>query len=234
MPDHSRINPLSSSAASTASSTLGTTGYDPNFNRPIQSITMGIRIGKDEAAELGYVQSFAWNITRGSSELYQIEPVPDATGLGSSMSLSTTPEFLSSKYWPGEVIEVIPGKQGAASLTLSRCTLYSSSLLSALMYLQDAGNIGNTPASAERQNLQGISANEFRNFVTLVQQVRPVYVKQIFLNPISGKLVFGRVFEECWIEDMKENIPDASENKVIIEEMTLKATRIRPLDSYTA
>ena len=231
MPHVSRINPLNISPGS------GVDAEDYS-GRPVQSITMGVRIGDVQSVAIGYVQSFTWSIARSSTELYQIEPVADGTFTG-KLTLQGTPEFLKSKYWPGEVIEVIPGKQGAASLSLSRATLYGSNLLSALMYLQGAGNVGNDVAGTEKSTpldftAAGIAA--FQQFVTIVQQVRPIYIKQIFMNPITGGLAYGRVFEDCWIEDLRENLPEASENRIVIEEMTLKATRIRPIDtaSYSA
>lgn len=223
MPNVSRINPLSIAPGGTAP-----TANDMKY-KPVQSITMGIRIGNSMNAELGLVQSFNWSIARNSSELYQIEAVPNTGAPGESMSLSSTPEFVDSAYWPGEVIEVIPGKQGAASLTLHRCTMYGSNLLSALMYLQNAGNVGDTVAGSEIATLKDLDADTFHQFVTLCQQVRPIYIKQVFFNPISGKIAYGREFQDCWIEDLKENIPEANDNKVVIEEMTVKATRIRPL-----
>ena len=231
MPHVSRINALNIAPRAVTTEITA----EEYSQRPVQSITMGVRVGNDYSVALGYVQSFTWSIARSSTELYQIEPIADGTfaGNASSLALGETPEFVDSKYWPGEVIEVIPGKQGAASLSLSRTTLYGSNLLSALMYLQGAGNVGNDVAGTERTSLDftaaGIAA--FQQFVTIVQQVRPIYIKQIFMNPINGKLAYGRVFEDCWIEDLRENLPEASENRVVIEEMTLKATRIRPLNS---
>lgn len=53
-------------------------------------------------------------------------------------------------------------------------------------------------------------------YVSLIQQVRPLYIKQVVYNPISGGIIWGRVFKDV-DEDSTEEMPDASKNEVVID-----------------
>jgi hypothetical protein len=224
MPDISRVNPLNIAP-----------GIAPDsaeyLKHVVQSITMCVRVGNNTEAPLGYIQDFQWSIDRPATELYQIEAVPDGTFAGPNSGYSTNDGLFYSTYWPGEVIEQIPGKQGSAKLSIKRCTLYGSNLLSALMQLQGAGTEENGAVGTELDQLSfdASQATNFAQYVSLIQQIRPVYIKQMFLNPVTGKLAFGRVFQECWITSMSEALPNASKNEAVIEDMKLQATRIRPM-----
>ena len=191
----------------------------------MQSITMSLRFGDHDMA-IGYIQSFNWSMERTATPYHQIEAYPDGTFGGGSIANA---EFTSSFYWPGEPVEVIPGKVGGIQVTLSKIAFYSANLLRTLMKIQGAG-------TEEPNGSHGISDNSLihytgplqNEYVSTIQQVRPIYIKQIFLSPTTGVPVFGRVFEECWFTNIAEVIPDAATNGAIIENGTLMATRMRP------
>lgn len=192
----------------------------------IQSITMAVRIGRDDAATagaIGYVQEFNWSMRRDAQPIHQIEPIPDNT-FGSQVGLGTNLNFTTSKFWPGEPVEVIPGKVGGVEIRLGKYALYSCNLLRSTLKLAGAGTEDATPTSDIHYT--GTGQNEY---VSLIQQTRPIYIYQYFLSPISGQPVFGRVFEECWFTDIGETIPTAETNMAILENGTLLATRIRPV-----
>ena len=230
MADISRVDPISVSP----NETMTANAYKDHI---IQSITMGVRIGQNVSIALGGLQSFGWRIERPVTELYQIEPLVDGT-FSSNIQLASNPGLFNSKYWPGEVIELIPGKQGPANLSLSRCVFYGSNLLSALMFIEKAGTEENgafaIPEATSFQPSDAASSQHFSQYVSLIQQVRPIFIKQFFINPVDGTLAYGRVFEDVYIESMSEETVDASTNKPMIESIEAKATRIRPLVAPTA
>ena len=191
----------------------------------MQSITMAVRFGDGKQFAIGYVQEFTWSMRRESEVLHQIEAYPNGT-FESATNLATA-QFGQTFYWPGEPIEVIPGKVSGVELTLARYALYSSNLLRSLMRIDGAG----TEDSEQIQNNNEIQYNgALQNpYVSLIQQVRPVYIYQQFLSPTVGTIVFGRVFEECWFTDIGEEIPTAERNGPILERGALTATRIRPV-----
>lgn len=189
----------------------------------IQSITMAIRVGPNKYA-VGYVYEFGWDATRDVKALHQMEPYPDGT-FDSGKTLGDT-DFLTSSYWPGEPVEVVPGKIDVITLTLKRYALYTSNLLAALMRLNAAGTEDSSvlPTTNDVVNDTTIP----NHYVTLIQQVRPVEIYQMYISPTDGKIVFGRKFEECWFTKIGETIPNADTNEAILEEGELKASRIRP------
>jgi len=191
----------------------------------MQSITMAVRFGDGKQFAIGYVQQFKWTMTRDKEILHQIEAYPNGT-FESATNLATA-RFGQTFYWPGEPIEVIPGKVNGVDITLSRYALYSSNLLRSLMRIDGAG----TEDTEQIQNNNEIQyTGALQNpYVSLIQQVRPVYIYQQFLSPTVGTIVFGRVFEECWFTDIGEDIPTAEKNGPILENGTLTATRIRPI-----
>ena len=196
----------------------------------VTGISLGVRVGQDVDIAIGFIQSLSWSIDRPVTEIHQIEPIPDGT-FSSQVSIDKNPGLFNTKYYPGEVIELIPGKQGAVALSLSRCVLFGSNLLSALMYIEKAGTEENTVGAAEAQSFDPTKSEHnkyFAQYVTLIQQVRPVYVKQIMINPVDGSVAYGRVFEDVWIESMSEEQVTADTNSPIIESISAKATRIRP------
>jgi hypothetical protein len=191
----------------------------------MQSITMATRFGDGKQFAIGYVQEFKWTMRREAQVLHQIEPYPNGT-FESATNLAAA-KFGQTFYWPGEPIEIIPGKVGGVEITLSKYALYSANLLRSLMVIDGAGTEHTTQAQNNSDiHYTGPTQNEY---VSLIQQVRPVYIYQQFLAPTTGDIVFGRVFEECWFTDIGEEIPTAERNEAILERGTLTATRIRPI-----
>ncbi len=191
----------------------------------MQSMTMAGRFGDGKQFAIGYIQQFRWTMTRDVEVIHQIEAYPNGT-FESATNLATA-KFGQTFYWPGEPIEAIPGKVGGVDITLSRYALYSSNLLRSLMTIDGAGT---EDAVAIQNNNQIQYTGPLQNpYVSLIQQVRPVYIYQQFLAPTTGSIVFGRVFEECWFRDIGEEIPTAERNGPILENGTMIATRVRPI-----
>lgn len=209
----------------------GTGGYnegDPYPKAAMQSVTMGVRVGASNYA-IGYVHEFNWNMDRDNAVLHQIEPFPNGT-FGTTGTFGV--DFFESNYWPGEPIEIIPGKVGGVSITLNRYSLYTSNLLASVFRLQeklDGSPVGNIEEDVDGMtdpvNMDGTAPN---NYVSLIQQVRPVDLYQVFYSPYDGSLIFGRKFEECWFSSIGEDIPTSDENGPILENGELLATRVRP------
>ena len=198
----------------------------------IQSITMALRVGKDRPFAIGYVQAFNWSMTRDAQALHQIEPYPDGTF--SAANTFDTAEFGNTFYWPGEPVESIPGKVGLVDITLKKCAMYSNNTMRSLLVADGAGTsheLEDIPASNADLHYTGAAQNEY---ISLIQQVRPVYIYQSYINPMSGTNAFGRTFEECWITSLGEEIPEASQNGPVMENTQLKATRIRPFAAAPA
>lgn len=191
----------------------------------IQSITLAIRVGQTKQYALGYIQAFNWSMTREAQPIHQIEPYPDGTFGGGSFE---TASFGSSYYWPGEPVEVIPGKVGGIDITLNKYAMYTLNLLRATLAADGAGTehtLAQIPTLNADLHYNEAGQNEY---VSLIQQVRPIYIYQSYINPLSGANAFGRVFEECWFTSLGEEIPEASQNGPIMESGRLTATRIRP------
>jgi hypothetical protein len=193
----------------------------------IQSITMAIRIGDNQYA-IGYIQEFGWDAPRDVKAIHQMEPYPNGT-FGENSDLGAI-NFFDSTYWPGEPIEVIPGKINEITLTLKRYALYTSNLLAACMRLTGSGTEDN---AAPARNVDVNNVVDPNKYVTLIQQVRPFDIYQMYINPIDGKVVFGRKFEEAWFSKIGETIPNAETNEAILEEGEMKAARIRPYFNNT-
>jgi hypothetical protein len=191
----------------------------------IQSITMALRFGDGKEYAIGYIKKFSWTAQRDKQVLHQIEPYPNGTFTGNAPGFGSV-AFKDSKYWPGEPVEMIPGKMGAIEIELQRYALYSSNLLRTLLTSDGAGTEHNVPV----QNNSDIhySGDKQNEYVSLIQQTRPVFIYQTYINPLNGKIIFGRVFEECWFTDIGEEIADAEKNEAIIENGKLTATRLRP------
>lgn len=195
---------------------------DPVPRAAMQSITMSLRFG-DQKYAIGYIQSFNWSMDRSAQPYHQIEAYPNGT-FGEPGS---TVHFNGSTYWPGEPVEVIPGKVGGIQISLSKIAFYSANLLRSLMKIEGAGTEDDLPINSQ-QDIHYGGANGQNEYVSVIQQVRPVYIYQIFLSPTTGRPVFGRAFEECWFTNISETIPDAATNGAIVENATLLATRMRP------
>lgn len=196
----------------------------------IQSITMSMRFGDNQYA-IGYVKTFSWKVTRDNTVLHQIEAFPNGT-FGESGAWGSV-GFTGSNhayYWPGEAVEVVPGKQPGIEITLNRYALYTSNALSSILRIDGAGTEEDAPISSNAD--VNISSGEVA-YVSLLQQVRPVDVYQIYYSPVTGKPIFGRVFQECWFKEYGEESHDAEKNTPVIENAVLTATRIKPL-IYTA
>ena len=212
---------------------------DPTAKTPhstIQSITMGIRIGSKQYA-IGMIHKFSFKQSRDAKQIYQIEPYMDvigdspsnAPGAGLKGSFSDTVFDETTKYFPGEAIEVIPGKQGAIELTLDRYSLYTSNMIAAVMRATGGGVYG------EGALIGGIAPNldttetTIIKYVNILQQVRPFDLYQIFVSPLSGGVLWGRKFGGCWFKDVGEESPDSDKNEPIMEKATMLCTYIRPL-----
>jgi len=191
----------------------------------LQSITMAIRVGPNQFA-IGYIQEFGWSADRDIKMLHQIEPYPNGT-FDNTASFADA-DFYTSAYWPGEPIEGVPGKIDGIKVTLKRYALYSSNLLAALSRLCGAGTEDDQiPTTNDAVN----DVNELNKYVTLIQQVRPIDIYQMYINPTNGAPVFGRKFEECWFTSLGETLPNAETNEPVLEEGEMTATRIRPFGS---
>lgn len=195
----------------------------------IQSITMGLRVG-DKQYAIGYVHKFSFSMERDAKTIYQIEPYPGvlgdsgtASGITSSFSSIEFDEKL--KYFPGEPIEVIPGKMGPITITLSRYALYTANLLAAVSRASASGVYDST---ASPPAVSPLTANPI-NYVNILQQVRPFDIYQIFVSPITGNVLWGRKFSGCWFKKIGEQTPESNENAPILEEGEVACTSIRPL-----
>ncbi len=222
-----RILPINWATAGADVRDLEQSGSDAPPPAAIQSITMAVRFGDGKQYAVGYVQEFGWSADRGSQTLHQIEPYPNGTFSGGAAGPALgTVGFSESKYWPGEPVEVVPGKMGEITVTLNRYALYSSNLLRSLLSIDGAGTEHKDPID-NQEDIQYTGSNQ-NEYVSLIQQTRPVYIYQIFISPINGKIVFGRVFEECWFTGIGETLPAADTNEAVLENGTLIATRMRP------
>lgn len=196
----------------------------------IQSITMGIRIGTNKYA-IGYIHKFSFKMARDTKPIWQIEPYPDvmgddasAAGMGASFSNRTFDE--NTTYWPGEAVEIIPGKMSPIDLTLSRYALYTGNLMAAVSRASGSGVYDSTETYP---NIPEGSAQTAIMYVNILQQVRPFDIYQIFISPITGKVLWGRKFGGCWFKSVGETIPESDKNEPILEDGEVSATYIRPL-----
>ena len=188
----------------------------------IQSITMAVRVGPNQYA-IGYVQEFGWSADRDVKTVHQIEPYPNGT-FNNQATLGGT-EFHESLYWPGEPVEGIPGKIDGIHVTLNRYALYTSNLLAAMARLSGAGNYDETiPTTNDAVN----NTADVNKYVSLIQQVRPFDIYQMYVSPVTGQIVFGRIFEEGWFTKLGETIPSAETNEPILENGEMVFVRVRP------
>lgn len=197
----------------------------------IQSITMGIRIGNDKYA-IGYIHQFKFDMKRDNKPIWQIEPYPDVrgddSGAASIKNTYTARNFdENTSYWPGEIIEVIPGKMGPIEITLSRYALYTANLMAAVTRATGSGVYNSTPVAPNLME----SDNPIIKYVNILQQVRPFDIYQIFVSPLTGGVLWGRKFGGCWFNTIGETVPDSDKNEPILEEGKVNATYIRPLSS---
>ncbi|HRZ18870.1 MAG TPA: hypothetical protein P5136_02325 [Methanofastidiosum sp.] len=197
----------------------------------IQSITMGIRIGNQKYA-IGYIHKFTFDMSRDNKTIFQIEPYPDVRGDDTTpagiASVYTARRFdENTAYWPGEAIEVIPGKMQPLKLTLHRYALYTGNLMAAITRASGSGVYDGLEIPP---NLQESNAPIIR-YVSLLQQVRPFDIYQIFVSPITGGVLWGRKFGGCWFTKIGETTPDSEKNEPILEEGEIAATYVRPLSS---
>lgn len=223
-----RILPINWATAGEDVRNLESTNSTAPPRAAIQSITMALRFGDGKQFAIGYIQKFNWTMTRAEQVLHQIEPYPNGTFSGGN----STPAFGSvgfgaSKYWPGEPVEVVPGKVDAIDIEIDRYALYSSNLLRTLLASDGAGTEHETPVQ-NNSDIHYSAATGQNEYVSLIQQTRPVYIYQTYINPLNGKIIFGRVFEECWFSDIGEEIATAEKNEAVMENGKLKATRLRP------
>jgi len=202
----------------------------------IQSITMGIRVGGQKFA-LGYIHKFSFDMKRDNKPIYQIEPYPDifgdATATPSGISGNQFDDGIFNEetgYWPGEAIEIIPGKMGVIEIKLNRYSLYTGNLMSAMMRATGSGVYENSTQLSP--NIADTEATDKAlYYISILQQVRPFDIYQIFVSPITGGALWGRKFGGCWFSTIGEEAPDSDKNEPIIENGTVQATYVRPLTS---
>lgn len=197
----------------------------------IQSITMGVRVG-EQKYPIGYVHKFSFDMKRDNKTIYQIEPYPDVLGYpGNATGLATTfspAEFNeNTEYWPGEAIEIVPGKMGVIEVTLDRYALYTGNLMSAMMRATGSGVYDTEDTTPNIDE----SADEIIKYVNILQQVRPFEIYQIFVSPITGGVLWGRKFGGCWFTSIGEVSPESDKNEPILENGKIQATFVRPLSS---
>jgi hypothetical protein len=197
----------------------------------IQSITMGIRIG-DQKYAIGYIHKFDFTMKREAKPFYQIEPYPDVIGDDNAAaginSRFTTAEFNEdTKYWPGEALEIVPGKMGTIDITLNRYSLYTANLMAAMLRATGGGVYDSVDAAPNLREAD----NPVIKYVNILQQVRPFDIYQIFVSPITGSVLWGRKFGGCWFTDVGEVTPESDKNEPIVENGKIQATNIRPLSS---
>lgn len=200
----------------------------------IQSITMGIRFGASKYA-IGYIHQFNFSMSRDVKPVYQIEPYMNilgdsvnAAGVGSTFENIEFNE--DTPYYPGEMIEMIPGKMQPISLNLSRYSLYTGNLMAAVMRSTGGGVFDD---EAKAPNLQEGDAvpKPAIEYVNILQQSRPFDIYQIFVSPTNGKVIWGRKFGGCWFTEIGEEVPDSDQNAPILENGTVSVTYVRPLTS---
>ena len=208
---------------------LNTSAVTPHSS--IQSITMSIRFGSQKFA-IGYIQKFDFEMSREAKTIYQIEAYPDIRGddgAPSGIASTFTPRNFdeNTTYWPGEAIEVIPGKMGEITINLSRYSLYTGNLLAAVTRATGSGVYD---GNAVAPNLMESDVAIIK-YINILQQVRPFDIYQVFASPVSGGTLWGRKFGGCWFTKIGEKVPEADKNEPILEDATLKCTYIRPLSS---
>jgi hypothetical protein len=197
----------------------------------IQSITMGIRIGNQKFA-IGYIHKFVLDMTRANKPVYQIEPYPNVLGDDNSPSgIATTFTPLTfdenTKYWPGESIEMIPGKIEPIKITLEKYALYTANLMAAVSRAAASGVYDSVETPPNLQE----SAPPVIKYVNILQQVRPFDIYQIFVSPVTGGVLWGRKFGGCWLTKVGEVVSESDKNEPILEQGEVMATYIRPLSS---
>lgn len=196
----------------------------------IQSITMGIRVGVNKYA-IGYIHSFQFDMKRDAKPIWQVEPYPDILGDDTAASGIPVGTFANrvfdenTSYWPGEAIEVIPGKMGQLELTIDRYSVYTANLMAAMARATGSGVYDSTPQAPHVQQDSQWSIN----YVSILQQVRPFDIYQIFVSPVTGTVTWGRKFGGCWFSSIGEKTPESDKNDPILENAKVVATYIRPL-----
>ncbi|MHA1305155.1 MAG: hypothetical protein ACTSPI_15765 [Candidatus Heimdallarchaeaceae archaeon] len=201
----------------------------------IQSITMGIRVGAQKWA-IGYIKKFSFSAKRNATPIYQIEPYPGIKGddeqppAGISTDFTTLPDGYThfcenTAYYPGEAVEVIPGKMEPMELTLDRYAVYTANLLAAVMRATGGGVYTNASGPPHVP----VGDTDPILYVNLLQQVRPFDIYQVFVSPLTGGVLWGRKFGGCWFTEISEDVPEAKENMAILENGKVQATYMRPL-----
>ena len=197
----------------------------------IQSITMGLRFG-DQKYAIGYIHKFNFDMKRDNKTIYQIEPYPDVLGDDSSAagitSQFTPVEFNEdTQYWPGEPVEIIPGKMGAIELTLDRYALYTANIMAATLRATGGAVYDDADVPPHLQE----DENPVIKYVNILQQVRPFDIYQIFVSPLTGGVLWGRKFGGCWFSSVGETTPESDKNEPVMENGKIHVTYIRPLTS---
>lgn len=198
----------------------------------IQSITMGIRIGSSKYA-IGFIHKFSFEMKRDNKTIYQIEPYPgirgdETDGNPADIVSSFTDAIFdeNTTYWPGEAVEIIPGKMGVIDITLSRYSLYTANLMAATMRATGSGMYN--PVAVAPNLIEASTATPIQ-YVNILQQVRPFDIYQIFVSPLTGTVLWGRKFGGCWFTSIGEETPDSDKNEPVMENGKLQAVYIRPL-----
>lgn len=188
---------------------------DTELTRALPVITLAVRTGSGQTA-IGYISELNRTHTRDVTRLYQLEPY---TGNNDYKTLRET----HNTYFPGEAVEVVPGRVSDETLELTRYALYTSTLFEAFMRANGSGD--NNDKDIKDVNATG-SQNEFR-YVNTLQQVRPVNVYEYYISPVSKNILWGIVYYDCWFTNMGRRV-GVTGDTVISEQATLQVTRTRP------
>jgi hypothetical protein len=185
-----------------------------------------LRLGNRDGSILvpvGLVQKISWGVTRKSTEIYQVEAIPDTIDSDPSVVDLTVPGQFENiqKYWPGEPLEVIPFTQDVIEMTLDRTVTNYGTGLEALL------NVGGAAEYSTDAGVSTYDASEGRA-VTPLQQVRPFNIYSIFYSPTQiGRRIYGVAFQDCWVQDVSGWDIDSKGDGVIIESIKARCPRIR-------
>lgn len=184
------------------------------LTKALTVITMGIRIG-DQNKTVGYIQELDRTHSRTNTHLKQIEPFPNGTFGGKSGAM----DFNNSSYFPGETVEVVPGILGEEMIKINRVALLTSTMFEAFMR---AGG-GGTKEDGTPSNVNNVEQTS--RYVSLLQQIRPIDVFELYISPIDYTVVWGIKYEECWFKSMNRTV--RVNDSSIIETADLDVTRTR-------
>jgi hypothetical protein len=177
-------------------------------------ITMGVRVG-DQVKTVGYIQELDRVHTRKNTHIKQLEPYVNGTFGGNSGDI----DFNKSEYFPGETVEVAPGPLDEETVKITRTTLVTSTMFEAFMRAGGGGSLQDGAVSDVND------VTQTNRYVSLLQQVRPIDIYEMYISPIDKTVIWGLKYEDCWFRDMARTVK--INEAVIIENATLDVTRTR-------